>query len=151
MLKLLKKQDRLQIYPYWNVNNIENHSVFFLWLLQIYPYWNVNINGTQSGMSMLILQIYPYWNVNVKFFITITKCRHTSNLSILECKWIIIFQCNFRVNPSNLSILECKSLTVGASTSERVTSNLSILECKYRKLIFITRKNSGFKSIHTGM
>ena len=57
----------------------------------IYPYWNVNNQlMDEEPPNLDPFLIYPYWNVNADELQTIEVELPVSNLSILECKFIII-------------------------------------------------------------
>ena len=117
----------------------------------IYPYWNVNYFVNQLVLYLLGVLIYPYWNVN-RFPMTTGRYRSGFNLSILECKFVIVSTACVTIGSFNLSILECKcwNRCIDLSTvnvliypywnvneEERQDSaydagfNLSILECKF--------------------
>ncbi len=59
-------------------------------LVLIYPYWNVKTTNTAGPTAAAIVLIYPYWNVK---YVAIGYERTKGNgfnLSILECKGIIV-------------------------------------------------------------
>ena len=80
-----------QIYPYWNVNGSNISTYFSLYIFQIYPYWNVNHHTIRKCYQRFSFQIYPYWNVNVFQVPRQPSDVQLSNLSILECKYIICY------------------------------------------------------------
>ena len=65
LVKPRYNKQRIQIEPYWNVNENALFTSIVDDGIQIEPYWNVNegtpIQATISG----VIQIEPYWNVNL--------------------------------------------------------------------------------------
>ena len=55
----------------------------------IYPYWNVNMLFFTLSFAFCAFLIYPYWNVNKYKTLSNHVFNDVSNLSILECKFIV--------------------------------------------------------------
>ena len=111
--KFIQHNQRVQCLDGFNLSILECKSLSLpcfcaIRSVLIYPYWNVNVLNQWFGAAGLQVLIYPYWNVNSSFYGSLPVQLPGFNLSILECKFYRHVLNNSHRKRFNLSILECK-------------------------------------------
>ena len=76
--------------------------------VEVAPYWNVNEQMSDEDMKSSKVEVAPYWNVNMDVFVVVKLCGKSRSSSILECKLMSLHMGEVYYNGRSSSILECK-------------------------------------------
>ena len=55
---------KVEVAPYWNVNDKCIHMPFIEDIVEVAPYWNVNLTELIFKIKVVLVEVAPYWNVN---------------------------------------------------------------------------------------
>ena len=67
--KTEKQLAKVEVAPYWNVNESLQQVEKLLKQVEVAPYWNVNYIAAGAAIAGVGVEVAPYWNVNVDLIV----------------------------------------------------------------------------------